>query len=302
MAATAMLVAKPFDSFAGFTSSSLFTGGANSITILHTNDLLNNLHAFSGHEMYNGLGGFRNMMDMIAEIRSNCRNVLLLDAGNTFTGRQSDQEQHTTLLRLMEEAGYDAILPGHRDLQAAGLFAKQLTQTNLPVIASNYSINDDALRPRIQPYRIIQKGNTRIGIIGAGKNLLSSNSPVTYKNPLKEIDALATTLKNEKQCDLIICLSHLGYKHNKAVDDLQLASQSTSIDIIIGGHSRQFMHQPAIIRNRNKSEVVVNHAGHSGIVLGRIEVGLDTNGQKRSILFSNCLVGAGKQRWKKEIA
>lgn len=302
MAATAMLVAKPFNSFAGFSSSSLFTtAGANSITILHTNDLLGNLDAISGHDIYNGLGGFRNMMDMIAEIRNNCRHLLLLDAGNTFSGRHSDQDQHTALLQLMEEAGYDAMLPGHRDLQLHDIYAKQLTQTTIPVIASNYSIDDEFLRSRIAPYRIIQKGNTRIGIIGAGKNLLSSNSPVTYKNPLKEIDALATTLKKEKQCDLIICLSHLGYKHNKAVDDVQLARQSTSIDIIIGGHSRRFMHQPAIMRNRAKNEVIVNHAGHSGIVLGRIEVGLNAAGQKSSILFGNCLVGAGK-RWKKEIA
>jgi 5'-nucleotidase len=300
MAATAILVAKPFNSFAGFTSSSLFTGGANSITILHTNDLLSNLDACSGHEVYNGLGGFRNMMDMIADIRSNCRHLLLLDAGNTFSGRENDRHQHSALLQLMEEAGYDAILPGHRDLQSA-LFAKQLTQTTIPVIASNYSINDEALRSRIAPYRIIQKGNTRIGIIGAGKKVLSPNSPVTYKNPLKEIDGLAATLKKEKQCDLVICLSHLGYKHNKAIDDIQLARQSTSIDIIIGGHSRHFMHQPAIMRNRSKNEVVVNHAGHSGIVLGRIEVGLNATGQKSSILFGNCLVGAGK-RWKKEIA
>jgi 5'-nucleotidase len=296
LAATALLAARPFKTFAGLSNSPLLNGDADRITILHTNDICNQLSPLDDHSFFHNTGGFRNTAGMIASVRSSSPNVLLLDAGNSFGGNIKRRDEHTTTLRLMQQAGYDAILPGNRDLEAGtDFFLQQSAQHTIPVIASNYTLPGD-MQSRMAPYTIVQKGNIRTGIIAAGCRV--SNHNIGYKNPLKELDALAMMLKKEKKCDLVICLSQLGFENKKSVDDIQLARQSTAIDVIIGGRSRDFMQQPSVIRNRHKSEVIVNHAGHSGIVLGRIEIGFNGSGVKTSMKFGNRMVNMGDKRWK----
>jgi 5'-nucleotidase len=198
---------------------------------------------------------------------------------------------------LMQAAGYDAMLPGHHDLSAgAGFVHQQLAAHTIPVVASNYRFSDDELQSRTSPYKIVWKGNIKTAVIGAGQSASDCGS---CSDPLKEMNELATMLKNEKHCDLVVCLSQLGYKNKKAVDDITLAQQSTDIDIIIGGHSRTFMQRPTIVLNKNKQEVIINHAGHSGIVLGRIDIGFDEQRRKSKVVFQNMMVGTPDLKWKK---
>ena len=59
---------------------------------------------------------------------------------------------------------------------------------------------------------------------------------------------MAYKLKKEKNCDLIICLSHLGneYSDNK-VSDKRLANETENIDLIIGGHTHTFLTAPVVL-------------------------------------------------------
>jgi 5'-nucleotidase len=293
LATTAMLIAKPFKTFAGISSS--FQGNAgNTITLLHTNDLFNTLSPVMDNGPYTGLGGFRQTTQLISQLRNESPNLVLLDAGNTFSGNTQHQDEHRETLQLMQAAGYDAILPGHHDLAAGTDFLnQQFTTHTIPVIVSNYRFADSGFQSRTSPYRIVWKGNIKTGIIGAVNDCSSCD------DPLKEMNELATLLKKEKHCDLVICLSHLGYTNRKAVDDITLAQQSTGIDIIIGGHSRTFMQRPAIVLNKNKEEVIINHAGHSGIVLGRMDIGFDEQRRKNKVVFQNMMIGMPGLKWKK---
>ena len=81
--------------------------------------------------------------------------------------------------------------------------------------------------------------------------------------------AQADILKHDEKCDLVICLSHLGYKYDHAkVSDIQLAQNSKSIDIIIGGHTHTFMDKPDIYRNKEGENVIIHQVGWAGIRLG----------------------------------
>jgi 5'-nucleotidase len=299
LATTAMLVARPFKTFANIGSS---CGGhsANNVTLLHTNDLFNKLSPVTGIDPYAGLGGFRQTTELIGKLRNQSPNMLLVDAGNTFSGNERQQDEHLETLQLMQSAGYDAMLPGHHDLSAgAGFLQQQFTTHTIPVIASNYRFADDDLQSRTSSYSIVWKGNIKTAIIGAGQPGHTANDCGSCSDPIKEMNELALMLKNEKHCDLVICLSQLGYKNKKEVDDITLAQQSTAIDIIIGGHSRTFMQHPTIVLNKNKREVIINHAGHSGIVLGRIDIGFDEQRRKNKVVFQNMMVGTPDLKWKK---
>jgi 5'-nucleotidase len=255
-----MLVAKPFTSIAGTTSNN-----SNTLTLLHTNDICNKLSPMGAGSMYNGLGGFRQTAAMIRNERNNADNVLLLDAGNTYSGNTDHNNKHSETLQLMQEAGYDAVLPGKHDMDTDSSYLQKH-------------------KSNMKPYRIVWKGNIKVGVISANEDADAVNE-------------IAAKLKQRQHCDLVVCLSQLGYMHKNKMDDRKLAAASTHIDVIIGSGSRTFMKRPEIVLNKNRSEVIINHAGHSGIVLGKINIHFNSDRQKSSIEFVNTMVGLKDKRW-----
>jgi len=124
-------------------------------------------------------------------------------------------------------------------------------------------------------YKIIYKGDIKTGIITA-----------TSQSVLADINSLAVYLKKEKNCNLVVCLSQLGYKATTGLNDLELAAQSTHLDIIIGGHSSDFCKVPMTTRNKNKEEVIINHAATEGLAMRKIEIGFDNMGRKHQVAFT----------------
>ena len=306
LASAAVMVAKPFTSFGmdnGFLP--MAKSNANSVTLLHTNDLHNHLKPLS-HNIYSNMGGFTNTSEMITRIKQQDSNVLLVDAGDIFCGNMRHQKEFETTLQMMQAAGYDAALLGNRDYESgADYLQEQWQKNNVSLVASNYSYKESGLKNLNQPYKIVQKGNIKIGIIGAGIELqglvpANLNSLVQYTDPVKELSAIAKMLKQENKCQLVICLSHLGYKNAKVIDDVALASLSTNIDVIIGGHSHTFMQAPQIVLNQQQQEVIINHAGFGGMVLGNMNICFDDDGNKRTLTFNNLMVGAKDNAWAKK--
>jgi 5'-nucleotidase len=299
LATAAMLVAEPFTSLAKGKSMFPFAGSSksNTITLLHTSDLHNQLSPVTD-ELYKGLGGLEKTASMIAQLKNENKHTVLLDAGDIFCGNTSFQHDHTATLQLMRSLNYDAALLGNRDYAAGtDYLQQQWHEKHVPLIASNYTFSNSWLKTLHLPYKIVQKGNTRIGIMAAGIDMNSlpgtnGNDHVQYKDPVKELNAIATMLRQKEKCQLIVCLSHLGYKNKSSMDDCRLATQSKNIDVIIGAHSHTFMTAPVIAMNSLKEEVIINHAGYGGIVLGNMNIGFDKDGRKNKLEFNNKLIGA----------
>jgi len=122
-------------------------------------------------------------------------------------------------------------------------------------------------------YKIIYKGDIKTGVITANDQSVSAGS----------VNTLATFLKKEKNCHLVVCLSQLGYKSSTGLNDLELAAASTHLDVIIGGHADNFCTRPVIARNKNNEEVIINHAATSGLALSKIEIGFNNHGKKSQV-------------------
>ena len=125
-------------------------------------------------------------------------------------------------------------------------------------------------------YKIIYKDEIKTGIITANDNSVSADT----------INTLAAYLKKEKNCNLVVCLSQLGYRSSTGLNDLKLAAASTHLDVIIGGHATDFCKSPMIIWNKNKEEVIINHAATEALALRKIEIGFDDFGRKHHVAFT----------------
>ena len=187
--------------------------------------------------------------------------------------------------------GYDATTMGNHDFDG-GLenFEKHMReQGNFPLIISNYDFTDTVLHDRYIPRKVFQKGDIRIGVTGVGielNGLVSANlyGPTKYLDPIKHATEQANILKHDEKCDLVICLSHLGYKYDKEkVSDIHLAQNSDSIDLILGGHTHTFMDKPDTYRNKSGNPVIIHQVGWAGMRLGKIEVTFERNKKNKCV-------------------
>jgi 5'-nucleotidase len=257
---------------------------ATVITILHTNDWHSRIEPFPPQSgKFAGQGGAAARAAIIERIRKEQKHVILLDAGDIFQGTPYFNFFEGELeYKLMTAMGYDAATLGNHDFDNGieGIL-KQMKHAEFELINCNYDFNDTLLASKIKPYKIIQKGGVKIGIIGVGINLngLVPNElwkGIIYRDPVFYANQFARELKHQKGCDFVICLSHLGYEYQDGkISDKKLAAQSSHIDIILGGHTHTFLPEPVSVLNTLNRQVLVNQVGWAGLQLGRIDVTFD---------------------------
>ena len=254
------------------------TSELKQLTILHTNDMHSHIHPFeSGRNK--GVGGMAQRSTIIKKIRDEGNQVLLLDAGDIFQGTPYFNTYGGELeLKLMSEMGYDASTIGNHDFDNGldGL-VNQLPHAKFPFIVSNYDFSNTNMHDKYLKYKVFNKGGIKVGVFGIGieldglvpKNLYGNT---LYQNPIEKANYYSNYLKVSLGCDLVICLSHLGFKYNtKKISDKVLACQTNNIDLIIGGHTHTFLNKPVIVKNMDKKNVQIAQVGWAGINIGRID-------------------------------
>lgn len=262
---------------------------AKHITILHTNDTHSHIEPFNAsHHRYANKGGVARRASIIEAVRAENPHTLLLDAGDIFQGTPYFNYFKGALeFKLMSMLQYDAATLGNHDFDNGidGLY-EQLPNAKFDFVCANYDLKNTVLDTLVKPYQIVVKDGIRVGIFGLGIELEGLVNPQFYKevkylDPIERAKDMTRILKEDEACDLIICLSHLGYKykHDK-VSDLKLAAATENIDLIIGGHTHTFLPKPTVVKNRNGENVLVNQVGAYGINLGRIDFFFDADNSK----------------------
>lgn len=252
------------------------------LTILHTNDTHSRMEPFPMDGGRNqGLGGVAARAKLIEKIRQEEEHVLLLDAGDIFQGTPYfNIYKGEPEIKAMAAMKYDACTIGNHDFDA-GMenLATQLTKhANFPMLVSNYDFTSTPMEHKTQPYKVFKKGKLKIGVFGVsieGRGLIPDNlfGATKYLDPIQKANEVADKLKRDENCDMIICLSHLGYQYkgsNKVSDEV-LAKETENIDLIIGGHTHTFLDNPVTYKSKKGDDVIVNQVGWAGIVLGRLD-------------------------------
>lgn len=274
---------------------------ANKLTILHTNDQHSRIEPFDESYTRNpNQGGFARRASLIQQIRSQESNVLLLDSGDIFQGTPYFNFFGGELeFKLMSMMKYDASTMGNHDFDN-GLqgFLNVLPNAQFPFICSNYDFKNTVLDGKTLQYKIFNKNGIKVGIFAVGIQLeglvgKKQYQETVYSSPIDVAQHYSNFLKNDQKCDLVICLSHIGYDYKDEptkVSDKILAASTENIDIILGGHTHTFLPEPQAFKNRQGKNVLVNQVGWAGLLLGRIDFHFDNNKNVQHISWNNQVI------------
>ena len=277
----------------GLSLSSFTADDVKQITILHTNDVHSHIDPFPADDPRNpNMGGVARRAALIETIRQDAKNVLLLDAGDIFQGTPYFNYYGGELeFKLMSFMKYDLSTIGNHDFDNGipGLYA-QMPHATFDFISANYDFKNTMMNGLVKPYKIFMKNGIKVGVFGLGVKLdglvdKKMYGETVYNDPVEVSQDMVRILKHEQKCDLVICLSHLGYDYKndpEMISDLNLAALTQDIDLIIGGHTHTFLDKPTVVKNLAGNDVLVNQVGCYGINLGRIDFFFDTNKNKVS--------------------
>lgn len=235
-----------------------------SCTILHTGDLHNRLSPAAAQ--------------FLRQHKRQSANTLLLDSGDAIrAGNLGWSRGGEPILRLMAQAGYDAMAMGNRESHPTlRVLERKLADAPFPVLAANLMAKRKPLPPQVQSHLIRNfPDGLRVAVIGLAPQMTAPQSwwarvtDYVWDDPLKTAAGLARKLRAE--ADLIACLSHLG-----VAKDEELA-QVEGIDLILGGHSHATLWPP-----RKMGSAYIGHTGHGGRFVGRWEIEIEPGGEIRA--------------------
>lgn len=249
--------------------------GAQNLTLLHMNDTHSHVDPQRTGE-YVGRGGAIEQAAFIDSVRiaDGRRNVLLLHGGDFSQGTSYFTELGGDIeIDLLNAMGFDVVTIGNHEFDnGPEELARRLGNLKADVVCANYDFSGTALEPFVQPYTIVRKAGLKIGIIGVltdiGKVVswdIAKN--FTYLEPAPIVGDLASFLKDDKKCDLVICLSHLGY-----TEDKELASSIRNVDVIVGGHSHTLLHDKQLVKDLDGKDVVIVQDWKWGLDMGILEI------------------------------
>lgn len=285
---------------------------AITVTILHTNDF----HARVEEYNRNGarckeadqtaglcIGGSPRLQTMVEGIRAEEENVLLLDAGDQFQGTLFyNLFKADVITDTMNAMGYDAMTVGNHEFDnGPAELARLIDGADFPVVSSNLDVSaEPALAGKLAPSTIITRSGERFGIVGVTteetENISSPGANVVFNDPVTSLQAAVDALEAQG-VDKIIALTHVGY-----AADLDLAAAVSGVDVIIGGHSHDFIYTPTlpitftpplypqyspmvpagpyptVVSSPDSEPVLVVTAFSWGTFLGRLDVSFDDNG------------------------
>ena len=254
------------------------------LVILHTNDTHSCIYPLNKHladTMLAGRGGFIRRAVMVGEERGKHPNLLLLDSGDFSQG-----SSYYTLYKgdvevgLMNLMRYDAATIGNHEFDfGVENMARLFKKADFPIVCANYDFTGTALEGLVRPYVVLKRDGLRIGVFGLspeldGLVLAESCAGVKYNDPVKAANDVAKTLKEKEKCDIVICLSHLGWKL-AGLDDTELMSQLRNVDIVLGGHSHTYFTDMEYVKDLDGREIPNDQNGKHGIYVGKIVVDFD---------------------------
>ena len=254
------------------------------LVILHTNDTHSQIFPITSQlpdTMKAGRGGFLRRIAMLKEERAKNPDLLYFDSGDFFQG-----SAYFTLFKgdvevgLMNQMGIDASTIGNHEFDF-GLenMARVFKKANFPILCTNYDFTGTVMEGITKPYIIIKRNGVKIGVFAVCpkmQGLVSDKNcvGVKYLDPAKVAWKTATMLKKKEKCDVVICISHLGWNSNRGEDDQYMISRSRNIDLVLGGHTHTYMPTLEYWNNMDGNPVPVDQNGKAAIFVGRIELEL----------------------------
>jgi len=254
------------------------------VTILHTSDThscILPLNKNLADTVIADRGGFLRRINMLKQERQKNPSLLLFDCGDFSQG-----SSYYTMFKgdvevgLMNQMGYDAGTIGNHEFDS-GLdnMTRLFKMANWPIVCSNYDFGDTELKDIVKPYLVLKRQGVKIGIFALCppmKGLVSEANykPLTFLDPVEVTNKMVDILRNQKKCDVVICLSHLGWEKTEYTDN-KLIQNTSGIDLVLGGHSHTYSETLFYETNKAGQKVPVDHEGKHGVYVGKVTLTFD---------------------------
>lgn len=251
------------------------------LRIVHTNDTHSCVMPVSPHSSDTALadkGGFVRRAALVRDLRAEDNSLLLFDSGDFSQGSAYyNLYKGEVEVKLMNEMRYDAATIGNHEFDF-GLenMARIFRMAGFPIVCANYHVEGTVLEGLVKPYVILERKGVKIGVFGLGTQLegmvASENyAGVIYEDPITAANRVADILKHREHCDLVVCLSHLGWQID-GIDDSEVIPATRDIDIVLGGHSHTYMEHPEVVKNADGEYVYCNQMGKHGRYVGELSL------------------------------
>lgn len=251
------------------------------LLILHTNDThscVMPLKTTLADTLQAGRGGFLRRLAMLGQERQKNPDLLLFDSGDFSQGSSYySMFKGDVEVGLMNMMRYDAATIGNHEFDfGMENMARLFRMADFPIVCANYDFTGTCVEGLVKPYVVIRRNGVKIGVFGLSpkmKGLVSDKNcvGVKYLDPVKAAQKTADLLKNKEKCDLVVCISHLGWNIG-GDDDVLVMKNTRNIDIVLGGHSHSYFKQEKWVKNLDGVSVPNDQNGKSGIFVGRLEV------------------------------
>lgn len=214
-------------------------------------------------------GGFSRMKTVIEKSQKE-RPTFIFDNGDTFHGTyEAVDSKGEQLIPLVNELGIQAMTfhwdigYGPERLRAIG------EKLNYPILAIN-AYEEETNDLYFKPYTIVKQNNISIGVIGIAATIIDKTMPPHFSEGLyftlgnEELPHYIQELQ-EKEVDLIIVLSHLGFPQ-----DVKMMQEVSGVDICLSGHTHNRLSEPIQVNG-----TTIIQSGSQSSFVGKIDVTLD---------------------------
>lgn len=249
------------------------------LVVLHTNDVhscIMPLNENFDNKDIAGRGGFIRRVNMIKEQRALHPDLLFFDSGDFSQG-----SGYYTLFKgdveigLMNQMGYDAATIGNHEFDF-GLdnMARIFSKANFPIVCSNYDFTGTPCEGLVKDYITINRNGLKIGVFGLGaplKGLVANPNceGVKFLDPAETAKKYIKLLRKQEKCDVVICLSHLGWEISDYPDQ-QFIREIDGCDLVLGGHTHTYMPTLEYAPDKTGKMIPDDQNGKHGVFIGKL--------------------------------
>lgn len=261
--------------------------GAQDLWIVHTNDThscVMPINPLSSDTAQADKGGFLRRASFVRQMREEHPHLLLFDSGDFSQGSAYyNLYKGEVEVSLMNEMKYDAATIGNHEFDFGMDNMKRIfSMAQFPIVCANYDFSGTVLEGLVKPYVILEREGLRIGAFGLSPQMDGLVSAENYKgvkfeDPVSAAERVVGLLRGQEHCDVVICLSHLGWDI-EGIDDVEVIPATRGIDVVLGGHSHTYFEHPEIVKNADGKDVICNQMGKNGRYVGVLHLHVDPAG------------------------
>lgn len=247
------------------------------LSLIHTTDLHGHILPTTSYGGKPDLGGFARCATQIRAWRRQYPDSLLFDIGDLYQGTpESLASRGALMLRLLNQTGYDAWVPGNHDFDwGSDVAASRFAESKPAIVCAN--LTEKGSKPEsIFPWTMKEAAGIKIGIVGLITPALSTwlapetLGPFTASDPAP---ALRKSILEARSAgaQAIVVLAHMGWKKS---DDhanplRSLLEQAPGADVLLAGHTHQ--DQPSWMLGKT----LCSQASYHGLHCGRLDLHFD---------------------------